>query len=395
MSAPLERRPDLTATPEPEAGSASYAQWVREAMRRAVAGHGRLNALFDSSVPEPVALLRETILDAFGPGITDRYASAFVGGNPFVVRQLQAIYDAPADGILCTTGATGAIALLYRTYLQPGDCVLVENPGFDLFAELATTLGIEVDRFERTPGTWTLDPARVAAALRPRTRLVVLANLHNPSGVLAGDDTLREIAAVAGRHDAKLIVDEVYGDYAGPARPRPAARLAANVVSVGSLTKIYGLSTLRCGWLAGRPEVVTPVRELHDRIEFGVSKLGHAIAALVLENRAPWDAYSLGCLAAARPVLEARQREWQSQGLLDGALPAHGCIWFPRLRGVEDTQSFASWLAEHYGVLVAPGEFFGAPGHVRIGFGHAPEALREGLDGFAQGLREYRARGLR
>jgi aspartate/methionine/tyrosine aminotransferase len=361
-------------------------------MRRASASHAKLDALFDSSVPEPTALLRETILEAFGPSVPPSYASAFVAGNPFVVRQLQRDYDAPPESILCTTGATGAIALLYRTFLRAGDRVLVENPGFDLFADLAEASGIAVDRFERRPHDWSLDPSAVASALHPRTRLVVLANLHNPSGTLADDATLREVAAMADRNGARLIVDEVYAGYAMAVPHRPAMRLAPNVVSVSSLTKIYGLSTLRCGWLAGHPDLVAQVRELHDRFEFGVSKLGHAIAALVLENRAPWERHWQDCLGAARPVIEACARDWHAEGLAEGEVPAHGCIWFPHLPEVLDTRHFAAWLIDRFGVLVAPGEFFGAPGHVRIGFGQDAASLGSGLDRFAAGLREYRRR---
>ena len=79
-------------------------------------------------------------------------------------------------------------------------------------------------------------------------------------------------------------------------------------------------------------------------------------------------------------------------GLVTGRLPEYGCIFFPRLVGIADTLDFAGWLADTNGVIVAPGDFFGAPGHVRIGFAHAPEVLEYGLTRFAEGLREYAAR---
>lgn len=370
----------------------SYAAWVRAAIGSLIASQGEAISLFDSSVPEPVELLRATLADAFGHGLTSRYTSAFVRGNPFVVHQLQQRYGVGVDSILCTTGATGALSLLYRAFLGAGDRVLVENPGFDLFAGFGEALHVGVDRFERNPRDFSLDPARVAAALRPRTKLIVLSNLHNPSGALVADDTVREVARIAARAGAHLIVDEVYREYAPEAvRPSPAMTLADNAISVSSLTKIYGLSTLRCGWVAAHPTIVARVRALHDEFEFGVSKLAHAVAALVLEHPAPYDAFHLASLAASRPIVERVHREWVADGLVTGDLPAHGCIWFPRLVGVEDTAAFSQHLSEVQRVFVAPGEFFGAPGHVRIGFAQDPARLQDGLRRLEAALRERRA----
>lgn len=372
----------------PDATLGSYAAWVRASIGALLASKGEAISLFDSSVPEPVELLRATLADAFGHGLTTRYTSAFVAGNPFVVRQLQQQYGVGADSILCTTGATGALSLLYRAFLGAGDRVLVENPGFDLFAGFGEALHVGVDRFERNPLDFRLDPARVAAALRPRTKLIVVSNLHNPSGALAGDAEIREVARIASRAGAHLIVDEVYREYA-PAggRPSPAMTLAENAISVSSLTKIYGLSTLRCGWVAAHPTIVARVRALHDEFEFGVSKLAHAVAALVLENPAPYDAFHRASLDSTRPIIERVAREWLGEGLVTGALPAHGCVWFPRLVGIDDTAAFAQRLSEEHRVFVAPGEFFGAPGHVRIGFAQDPARLEDGLRRLGSALR--------
>jgi aspartate/methionine/tyrosine aminotransferase len=126
-----------------------------------------------------------------------------------------------------------------------------------------------------------------------------------------------------------------------------------------------------------------------------VSKLSHAVAALVLEEEQRLQAYSSAVLDLARPIIERHFREWQETGLVSGRLPDFGCIFFPRLSGVADTLDFSGWLADRYGVIVAPGEFFGAAGHVRIGFAHAPDLLEFGLSRFFEGLREYGARAVR
>lgn len=372
-------------------GGEAYAQWVRRAIRGAVAERGSATALFDSSVEEPTELLRQTIEAGFGTPITSRYQSVFVNGNPFVVETLARRYGVPKEQILCTTGATGALSLLYRTFLAAGDHILVETPGFDLFADIGRALGAQVEFFHRNGSRFAIDPDEIASRLRPNTRLVVLTNLHNPSGMLLGDEQLQALAEVIDGHGVKAVIDEVYGDYADrTARPGAAARLSRNFISISSLTKIYGLSTLRCGWIVAHPDVLAPVRTLSDQFEFGVSKLSHAVAALILEDSAAFDANTAQVLAAARPIIERFYAEWKNDGLIEGELPAFGCISFPRLTGIDDTQSFSAWLADRSGVIVAPGEFFGAPGHVRIGHAHPPDDLECGLSRFTEGLRAHR-----
>lgn len=385
--ASIPDRPPVGA-PDDSARFGSYTAWARSAIGQLMERSGQAISLFESSVPEPVELLQSTLQEAFGHGLTSRYTSAFVRGNPYVVRHLQERYGVEADAVLCTTGATNALSLIYRAYLRPGDRILVETPGFDLFAGLASTLGIQVDHFERSAPGFDIDPARVAAAMRPRTRLVVFADLHNPTGALADSRAIVEVAAHARNQGALVVVDEVYGDYA-PSRVA-AVTLGQNVLSVSSLTKIYGLSTLRCGWIVADPSILAPVRRLHDELEFGVSKLAHSVAALVLESPAAYDRYWQDSLLASRPVMEQQHAAWLREGLVSGSLPAQGCIYFPRLVGIDDTIAFAARLARDHDVLVAPGEYFGSPGHVRIGFGQAPASLREGLERMTAALRVHR-----
>ena len=377
-------------------GGEAYALWVRRAVRRARSEGNKLIPMFDSSVEEPVELLRGIVEEAFRAPITSKYQSVFVGGNPYVVDAIAERYNVPRERVLATTGATTGLSLIYRTYLKPGDHVLVETPGFDLFGDLGRSLGAHVNHFRRTGLGYEVDEFELARKIGPRTRLIVLSDLHNPSGMLLRPEAIARIARMAAERGIKLVVDEVYGDYAAAGgRPLSAAHLSPNIIAVSSLTKIYGLSTLRCGWIIAADELIEPIRELSDHLEFGISKLAHAVAALVLEKRSRFDTYWEQVLHAARPLLERHFAKWQAAGLVEGRIPEHGCILFPRLVGVGDTIAFSEWLADKYGVIVAPGEFFGAPGHVRIGFAHAPDVLEFGLSRFFEGLQDYAPSALR
>jgi len=374
----------------------SYAQWVRRAISRIGASRGQIVTLFDSNVPEPVELLRATIAKGFAGPITSRYTSAFVNGNPYVVQWIARTYGVEADSILCTTGATRALSLLYGALVGEGGRVLVETPGFDLFEGAAVQLGIGVDYFRRTGADFAIDVAQVEACLRPRTQLVVLSNLHNPSGMALSVDVLRDLAALAERRDFHVVVDEVYQDYAeaGGQPPVRAAEISPRLISISSLTKIFGLSTLRCGWIVAAPEVIAPVRDWAEQAEFGISNLAHAVAALVLDDRQSFMDYSLTMLERSRPVIASYHQHWIAEGLVEGDLPDHGCITFPRLPDIADTETFSDWLADRCGVLVAPGEYFYAPGHIRIGFGAPAGSLDYALDALTDGLKTYRDKGI-
>ena len=347
-------------------------------------------SLFESSAPEPVELLREVVAKSFSKPITTRYRSVFSESNPYIVAALSKRYGLAPHSILCTTGATGAISLLYRTFLNRGDHVLVETPGFDIFSDFALSQGADVDVFSRPAPDFSIDPAAVARKIKPRTRFIVLSSLHNPSGAFVPDDTLAQLADLAAARGVMVIVDEVYRDYAnGAAIGNVGAKLRRNIISVSSLTKIYGLSTLRCGWIAASPDILDAVNIVSDKFEFNVSKLAHAVAAEVLENSAVFDRYAGDILMAARPVMTDALSAMCEDGLLAGSMPTYGCICFPKVVGVDDTRRLSQWLIAKHRLYVVPGEYFGAPGHFRLGFAVEPERLSLGLEKLAHGLAEY------
>ncbi|WP_203290664.1 pyridoxal phosphate-dependent aminotransferase [Maricaulis parjimensis] len=368
----------------------SYAHWIRQIIGRLRDEPREAWSLFDSSVPEPEALLRELIADAFAEPVTSRYTSAFVSGNPYTVSALARRYGMPRAAFICTTGATEGLHTIYRALLEPGDHILIETPNFELFDSLARSHRCEIGHVARRAPRFELDMDALKAALRPTTRMVVVSNLHNPSSEPLPREQLDELVALAETHDFWLVVDEVYSDYVPEAQRAPvAAALSDKAITVSSLTKIYGLSTVRCGWIIASGDTLETLRDFNDRHAFGVSKLGHAVAALVLENPAPFDAYVTNLVSVSRPVFARFHKTWEEEGLIEGHVPDHGCIAFPRLVGIADTRAFSDWLMTHYGVIVAPGELFSLPGHVRIGYALPADQLEQGLSLFTEGLRAY------
>ncbi|MBV9949172.1 MAG: pyridoxal phosphate-dependent aminotransferase [Myxococcales bacterium] len=296
--------------------------------------------------------------------------------------------DVGPDQVIAALGTTHAIWLAYVALTSPGDDILVEDPAYEPLVRIAEGIGARVSRFVREPDRgFALDPDRIGASLSPRTKLVVISNLHNPSGVRAPDDALREAARVAASRGAHLLVDEVYapfdelvddrGVFQGSAR-----RLAPNVVVASSLTKCYGLAPARLGWLLGPPGVVAQAD--HATVaSIGTLPLAHAHALAHALAR-------VGVLAARARLLVAGKRErvaaWIARQRLDWSDPREGLFGFVTLPRAGDLTPAIEAMAREQEVLVAAGSFFGIPNGFRLAWTAPADALDEGLERLRRGL---------
>lgn len=371
----------------------SFAHWVRDMLTLMRSGEPGTIPLFESSVPEPVDMLGDIIRTAFRDGFPDSYKSVFMRNNPDVGEHLAARYGVPEESILCTTGATSAVSMIYTALLSPGDRILVEAPGFDIFANMARDVGVQADFFRREAPGFGISVEGILEALHADTRMVVLTNLHNPSGAYVSDETLGSLARALAERGVLLMLDEVYRDYLGNAGPGLDPMQHDNVLRLSSLTKIFGLSTLRCGWIIAGRRLLRRLRDYSERADFNVSRLSHCVSAEVLAKADVFDRWRNDIMNASRPIVAAALSEMAAQGLIAPGVTLQGCTCFPQLIGVEDTRALSQWLSAKQGVVVVPGECFGAPGYLRVGYGLPPERLSEGLGRLASGLAAYRASG--
>ncbi len=158
--------------------------------------------------------------------------------------------------MVTAAGTSGANYLAFSTLLDPGDEVLVEHPTYGLLTDAIESVGAVVKRFSRThENGYALEPEAVRRAITPRTKLVVVTNLHNPSSVLTGESVLREVGEIARSVGARVLVDEVYLDAVYENTPRSSFHLGPQFVVTSSLTKVYGVSGLRCGWILAEPDL--------------------------------------------------------------------------------------------------------------------------------------------
>jgi aspartate/methionine/tyrosine aminotransferase len=294
-----------------------------------------------------------------------------------LVEAIATTYGVTPDMVASAQGTSGANFLVFAALVKAGDDVLVERPGYDPLMGPPVLLGANVTRFDRRfEDGYRLDPDLVRAALTPRTRLIVITNAHNPTGVVAAESDVDEVGRIAERHGARVLVDEVYLDTAAAKPPRPAAARSQVFISTNSLTKSYGLAGLRCGWVIAAPDVAEAVRRARDIVDgsgpFPTERLS-VLAFSMLDRLA----------ARAQRILTANGRAVReflaSRPDLDVVPPQAGTVVFPRIRGVEDAGPLVERLARDFDTDVVPGRFFQAPAHFRIAFGGRAEVLAEGL----------------
>ncbi len=276
-----------------------------------------------------------------------------------------------AECVVMADGTSMANMLAMAALIAPGDEVLVEHPAYEPMVAAAAHLGANIRRFTRRGPDFSIDPDELAGPCR----LILLTNLHNPTGNLAGEATLRAVGDAAEQAGAHVLIDEVYLDSAIPAQST-AALLGDRFVCTSSLTKVHGLSGLRCGWILAAPELAEKMWRLNEL--FGVSQAHQAerLACIALARLDEVDADTPALLARNRALANTF---FAGRSDLEAAPMTSGITCFPRLlRGDVDTLN--DRLRADYETSIVPGRFFGLADHFRIGVGNPTGIVAAGLE---------------
>jgi capreomycidine synthase len=284
-----------------------------------------------------------------------------------------------SDHVLVTHGSSEAIYLVMTSLLSPGDEVVVLDPCYPQHHSIAAALGCAVRfwplRFERG---FRPDLAEAREIIRPGTRMVVANFPHNPTGATLSRGELAELLALVEDAGAYLVWDAAFSELTYEAPPLPEPLLASErVLSIGTLSKAYGLPGLRVGWCLAAPALLAKLVETRDHVTLHLSPLVEFIAERVIAHG---DRLVGPRLAQARRnrALVARWVEEQ-EGRVEWAPPAGGVCAFVRLPFVDDVDAFCHQLAQEHGTLLIPGSCFNHPQHARLGFGDSSSSLQSGL----------------
>jgi aspartate/methionine/tyrosine aminotransferase len=297
------------------------------------------------------------------------------GYQPLMER-LAAKAGVAKECVVYTLGTSMANFVALTALVHPGDEVLVERPTYDPLLAILEHLGAKVCRFERLAEKgFQVGLEELERKLTPRTRLVILCNLHNPSSALTDENTLRQAGAMAAKVGARVLVDEVYLETLFDQPWLSAFHLGTNFVVTSSLTKAYGLGGIRCGWVLAQPDLVQRMWQVVDFTYGSPVHPAELLAVIALDNL---DRVR----DRARTLLE-RNRMLVNEFLakhpeLDCEPSRFGTTVFPRLR-VGRTGEFVVMLREQFETSVVPGELFEQPQHFRLGFCGVTETVRGGL----------------
>jgi hypothetical protein len=270
--------------------------------------------------------------------------------------------------------------------LEPGDEVLLEHPVYDPLRVVPEFLHASTRSFERRPDEgYRLDVSAIEAAMTPNTRLIVISNLHNPSGALDNRTELEHLAALAESRDVYVLADEVYLEWLyGVGDTVPSAiDISPRFVTTRSLTKAYGLAALRAGWILAEPSLAERMRKLNGLFTNSMAHPTERLAARALDH--------------AEQILRwQRERVDRNRALvtdfitgqerLRWAEPVAGTVGFVHLEG-EDVDAFIAKARADYEVSLVPGRFFGERDYFRMGFGMETSVVAGGLDRLGELLR--------
>lgn len=312
-------------------------------------------------------------------------------GLPALREEIAKLYrGAGPEQVLTFAGAQEAIFVLMNVLLGPGDHAVVTWPGYQSLYEVARATGAEVSLLRlREEDGWKLDLEALKRELRPNTKLVVANFPHNPTGALPDAEAWKGLFALAEERGAYVLADEVYRllEY-DPRDTLPAAvELSERGLSLGVMSKAFGLAGLRVGWLAIRDAAL-------------LARCAAYKDYTTICNSAPSEVLSLIALRAKERVL-ARSRDILTRNLavLDDFFarradmfrwvrPKAGSVAFPKLLGPLPVADFCQRLVETEGVLLLPGDVYDFPGnHFRLGLGRTnmPDALAR-LERFCETL---------
>lgn len=297
------------------------------------------------------------------------------GYEPLIYALAQR-YQVETANIVTAAGTSFANHLAMAGLVNPGDEVVMERPIYEPLLALAHYLGLNVKRFERRfEDGYRISPAEIERSVTSNTRLIVITNFHNPSGVVTEVETLKAVGEIARKVNARVLVDEVYLEMLFQDPPQTSFHLGNQFVVTSSLTKAYGLSGLRCGWIFAEPEVAKRLWRLNDLFAASPVHAGERLSVVAVKQLAVIAEKSRNRLDHHRRLLN---EFLDGRNDLESIRTTSGSIMFPRVKQGNADEIF-KLLREKYETSVVPGRFFESPSHFRIGLGGDTASLTEGL----------------
>ncbi|MFC1587168.1 aminotransferase class I/II-fold pyridoxal phosphate-dependent enzyme [Planctomycetota bacterium] len=299
-------------------------------------------------------------------------------GRIEVLESLSDYYDIPVDNILPTLGTSQGIFHLMAALLEPGDEVIVEHPYYESLAKVPQFLGGHVKFLRRRlENNWHIDLEEIKSLLSPKTKVICLSSLHNPTGVFIPEKTLSALSELAYSVNAEILIDEVYLDMMLDCPlPRRGCQIADNITSIGSFTKCWGLGPNRTGWIFARPEIIRTCGFFSNFDNVQPPYLSDAFLVACLKRKDQLNAIMHSTIEQNMPILQ----QWaQTNPDLPYVPPDGGLMFFFKLPAGMSSQQLLQLCLEKYDTSFSPGSFFDANDFIRLAGGTDRDNLQSGL----------------
>lgn len=321
------------------------------------------------------------------PGAHEAFLKHWCGytetpGAPWLRETITALYkNIRAEDVLVVAAAEEAIFLFYHALVGPGDHVIVETPCYESAFTLVKSTGAGVSAWRRkSENGWVHDLGALESLIQPNTRAIYINTPHNPTGLLMPLESLKRVLELANKQGIYVFCDEVYRELEhDPATRLPAAcDLYDRAVSLGSMSKTYGLPGLRLGWLAScNAEILKKCTDLKYYTTICSSAPSEFLTDLALRYREKLVERNRGLVLRNLKLLSEFLVRWPH--LFSWTPPNASPIGFVQFKPERDVYQFCESVVQRSGVLLLPGSVYDQPRHIRFGYGRAnmPESLAQ------------------
>ena len=296
-------------------------------------------------------------------------------GSRHLLETLSRKEQVPEENIFLSLGTSLANFIIWAALLKRGDEVLIEFPAYEPMFKVPAYLGARIRFVKRDPQDFSLTVQAIAEAVSEKTRMIILTDSHNPSGSQISAEVLQYLKALNQERHIAVFIDEVYSRFY---RERSLFVDYPEFIVTSSLTKFYGLGSLRCGWAFAPAAVIEKARNFSDyltpEIPFAPLYLAHQL--LESPALARLDERIRQRIKANRAILCSYLDQTE---FLSCYIPRNGVLFFPEVKGGADMENFYRHLYKKYRMVVTEGRFFQMPRHFRMAGVLAPEAMKKGL----------------
>ncbi len=303
---------------------------------------------------------------------------------------LSVMYNCTPDNIVTTTGASEANFLVFSSLLSQGDDFIIEQPGYQPMWLTPEMLGARRINWPRKyTSKFRVDSETLTNLITEKTKLVILTNLHNPSGVLTNQKTIQTIVEIAEEHDVYVLVDEIFLD--GSFTSQPSCFGMSNVIVTSSATKIYGLGGLHSGWIIAPQEIAMQCQKLKAHSTGASSYTSEIMTAHILRD-ARRDLIKRFKKRAKTNVELLKKWMNHHKELFEWIEPNGGIVCFPKYTMDIPSVNLCKYLFDTQKILVNPGSYFNQEGFIRLSYGCDELSLQKALDALGKGLRSLQGR---